>query len=345
MPIKKKSTKKKTISFPCIPVKQGAVTLYLASINSKDLWNLVKINTRDEDKDSGYQRVLSPSRVRAIAAYIAAKKPIPTSVLVSFDKAKVNGTGTQLIVDEVPDAGWIIDGQHRFAGAHESGTDINLPVVAFVGLNIKDQIQQFVTINREAKGVPTSLYYDLLQHLPHKSAADIAKERSADIATELKREEESPFFGRIVVTTSPKKGEISLTNFVRKVHPMLLDGRALHHYASPQIVGILTNYYDGLSVAFPKIFSKSSIFFQTVGFGALMNALPTALHICMTTYKGFKVEHVAKMFKEVQHFDFAGWESLGTGSAAENQAGEDLKQELIAAFSPDKDGAANVIEL
>ena len=33
-------------------------------------------------------------------------------------------------------------------------------------MDIDDQVFQFVTINRTAKGVPTSLYYDLLKHLP-----------------------------------------------------------------------------------------------------------------------------------------------------------------------------------
>lgn len=337
----------KWIKFQCVPVKQGKHTLYMISASAKKLWSVVQINARDEDKDEGYQRVLSPSRLRAIATYISKGNPIPTSILVSFVKkgAKLSEDGKYLLVKDAPDSGWVIDGQHRVAGAHQVESEIQLPVVAFLGLDIDEQIEQFVTINREAKGVPTSLYYDLLSHLPKKSPADAAKERAADLATEIKRDEESPFYGRIVVTTSPKKGEMSLNNFVRKIHPLLLDGRALHHYSAPEQAGILMNYYNGLRVAFPSLFVKSSIFFQTIGFGALINALPTALHLCLTQYKGFKVVDVAKMFKEVKHFDFASWEKLGTGSSAEIQAGDDLKQELLSAFNTEGTGTGKTIEL
>ena len=118
------------------------------------------------------------------------------------------------------DVGWVIDGQHRLAGAAvaaREGSDIELPVVAFIGLDENRQIEQFVTINREAKNVPTSLYLDLLRLLPDRRPADAAKERAVDLATQLRKDEDSPFVDRIVVTTSPQSGQISLTNFVRKI--------------------------------------------------------------------------------------------------------------------------------
>lgn len=337
---------KKSFTFPCLPVKQGGRTLYLFAASAKDLWKIVQINQRDPDKDTGYQRVLSPSRLRSITKFISEGKPIPTSVLISFGKAaKFNAAKNELTIENVENAGWIIDGQHRLAGAHQSTAQIDLPVVAFLSLDEDQQIEQFVTINREAKGVPTSLYYDLLKHLPGKSSAEEAKERAADLGTELRKDEGSPFYSRIVVTSAPAKGEISLTNFVRKVSPLLLDGRPLNVYTVPEQSQIINNYFAGLRVAFPERFTKSSIFFQTLGFGALINALPTALNLCLKNYKAFKVSDVSKMFSEISHFDFGAWEKMGTGSQAENQAGEDLKQELRDAFDDAKGGGGTAIEL
>src|SRR6185437_5156517 len=83
----------------------------------------------------------------------------------------------------------------------------------------KSQVEQFITINREAKNVPTSLYLDLLHNLSFKSLADQARERATDLATQLRRDEDSPFFERIAVTAAPKPGQISLVNFVRKILP------------------------------------------------------------------------------------------------------------------------------
>jgi DGQHR domain-containing protein len=332
------------ITVPAIPVKQGDTTLYLLTMKAKDLWGLVKINNKAEDKDEGYQRVLSGSRVRAIAQFIKAKNPIPLSVLVTFNDATVEHGGKTLKIPAHSDAGWVIDGQHRLAGAHESDTDFELPVVAFVGLGIEEQVRQFVTINREAKGVPTSLYYDLLKYLPTPmSPADAAKERAADIGNDLKRDDESPFFGKIVITTSPKKGELSLNNFVRKVGPLVIEGKGLlSAFSIPEQRQVLANYYKALENIFPKSFQKSnSIFFQTLGFGALMNALPTFFNLCIAHHQGFRVADAAAVFKEVEHFDFDAWQKYGTGSSAEIQAGEDLRGELIAAFDT-KAGATSI---
>ena len=58
----------------------------------------------------------------------------------------------------------MIDGQHRLAGAHEAvalGTDLVLPVIGFLDLSIEKQVELFITINKEARGVPASLYIDL----------------------------------------------------------------------------------------------------------------------------------------------------------------------------------------
>jgi DGQHR domain-containing protein len=338
-----KTAKKDVKVFDCIPIRQGTHTIYLFAAKASELWSVVSINERQEDKEEGYQRVLSPSRVRALANYIKSGKTLPLSVLVTFDNATVSSDGKTLTVPNQPDAGWVIDGQHRLAGAHESKFEIDLPVVAFVGLDIDSQIQQFVTINREAKGVPASLYYELLKHLPKKNPGDVAKERAVDLASDLKRDEDSPFFGKIVTTSVAGKGEISLNNFVRKVHPLLVEAKGhLSAFSLREQKQIIANYYKGVQNVFPKEFNKpDSIFFQTLGFGGLIGALPTFVNLCVKHYKKFRVEDVTQAFMEIKHFDFTGWNQLGTGTAAENQAGEDLKTELLAAFdTAGKDGGA-----
>lgn len=331
-------TKKSHYEYPCITFKQGNQSLICFVANAKELYRFLKINRRHEDKDEGYQRALSPSRVSAIAKFIDAGNIIPNSIIVSLDKAKIK----EKSVIQIPfseDSGWVIDGQHRLAGAYEAKSDIMLNVIAFVGLEEDDQIQQFVTINREAKGVPTSLYIDLLPRLKNKNPSDLAKERAADLATLLRRDENSPFFNRIVVTTSPKKGELSLANFVRKVSPLILEGKGILA-AYPELLqkAVLINYYHAIKNVFPKEFKKQeSIFFQTLGFGALINALPTIFSISITHYHGFTLENVITILKRIDFFDFDKWKSYGTGNSAEIQAGDDIRAEISNAYA-DKEG-------
>jgi DGQHR domain-containing protein len=322
-------------------VNQGTHELYLFKARASVLYQSLSINRRIEQKDEGYQRALSVSRVEAITRYINQKKAIPGAIIVCFDAATFSKKKRELNVPKGVDVGWVIDGQHRLAGAEmaaREGTDIELPVVAFIGLTESRQIEQFVTINREAKNVPTSLYLDLLRHIPNKKPADAAKERAVDLATQLRKDEGSPFYERIVVTTSPKSGQLSLTNFVRKISPHVTPDRGiLHTYTEREQVAVISNYFEGLRQVFKKEFeAPNSVFFKTVGFGALWNLFPTFFSLALKNQHGFQVKDVISILKEIANFDFSGWQQYGTGNQAEINAGEDLRVALLAAFRTDE---------
>lgn len=336
----------KSRTFPALRVTQNDATLFLFKASASLLYKTLSINRRVEDKDEGYQRALSVSRVRSIANFIKTKRVIPGAIVVSLDEASFSTKSRELTVPKGTDVGWVIDGQHRLAGANmaaKEGFDIELPVVAFVGLENNRQVEQFVTINREGKNVPTSLYLDLLKVLPLKNLADAPRERATDIANELRKDEDSPFFERIVVTVSPKSGQISLTNFVRKISPLVADKGTLHLYTVYEQKRVVSNYFEGLRQVFPKEFDKrDGIFFKTIGFGALWNAFPTFFNLAVKNQKGFAVADVVAIFKRVDSFDFSAWGQLGTGSSAEITAGDDLKTELRLAFDATKEGVLRV---
>jgi len=258
---------------PCISFRQASETIVIFVIRAKLLWDLVQINKREEDKDEGYQRALSPARADAIARFIDKGNILPTSILISLDHAELLQHGRVLRIRNQFDAGWVIDGQHRLGGAHRATKELDIPVVGIMNLNINQQINCFVTINREQKGVPSSLYYELLKYLPgSRSEAEMAKERAADMATELKVDEASPFYAHIVTTISPKRGELSLTNWVRKIAPLIRLGSGRLAIYSPDIrKSVLNNYYRALATVFPREYNRSdTIFFKTLGFGAMI---------------------------------------------------------------------------
>jgi DGQHR domain-containing protein len=333
------------LHLPCTTFSQAGQQLVLLSVSAKLLYSICVINQREEDKDEGYQRALSPARADRIARFIDANNLLPTSVLVSFESdVRVMKSGSELQVPNKSNAGWIIDGQHRLEGAHKSQKDIDVPVVAFIGLPIDDQIKCFVTINKEQKGVPSSLYLDLLKHLPsQKTEAEAAKERAADLGQLMKRDEQSPFYARIVSTTSPKQGELSLTNFVRKVAPLLRRDGRLSGFRDEDRAQILDNYYRGLEQVFPRDFRETkSIFYKTLGFGALISVLPTFLDATLSrSGGGFAAKDVADTFRLVKHFDFSSWHERGTGTQVEAAAADDLRTELIEHLAP----SGNLIRL
>lgn len=344
--LRRRPRKTDTLSFDCVTVTQGSERLALFQANMNELWDLVEINRRDPSQDKGYQRVLSQKRVDQLAAFIRSGHVIPTAIVVSFDEGSISPDGHQLTVPKRKGVGWIIDGQHRFAGAHESGTPFNLAVVAFINLSEDKQIEQFVTINREAKGVPSSLYLDLLKRLPTtKTVQESAKERAADIAMTLARDESSPFFGRITVINAPGRGELSLTNFVRKLAPFVnAKTGVLSAFTQPEQTKIIRNYFEALRQTFPSLLGESGgLFLQTIGFGAVMNALPKLFSLTLSQQRNFQVSDVAEILRRVDESVFRGWAAQGTGNAAEMGAARELLAALDSVFaSPTAPGASGI---
>ena len=335
------------LRYRSVPVNQHDHILYLFSAPAKVLYQVLEINQRNPDKDEGYQRTLSPARVRSVSQFVNTKNVIAPAIVISLQHATFDSTTSELVIPKVPTAGWVIDGQHRLAGAKESSLDINLAVVAFLDLHLEQQIFQFVTINQAAKGVPRSLYYDLLKHLPPKRRpADVAKERAADIANQLKHDEESPLYNRIAVMTPQVGRTLSLTNFVRKVAPLIqLDRTPISAFSLHEQTRIIDNYFRGLREHEPVLFGHSpSIIFRTVGFGGLLNALPTLFNLTFRHHGAFRVADVASLFNRVQ-FDFSSWESLGSGNAAEHEAGGDLQEEARRAYEAETHDAPSLIKL
>jgi DGQHR domain-containing protein len=344
---KKRGKLAKSRNFKALAIKQGEQTLYSFSLKASELWSFVSISRREEDKDEGYQRVLSTSRTRAVADYILAGNIIPGSITIALDAGTFNNSKGLLHIEAGRDVAWVIDGQHRLAGAHqasEEGVDIELNVIALVDFDEQEQIEQFVTINREGKNVPTSLYLDLLKRLPHvKKPGEVAAERAADIANELRHKKDSIFYGRISVTTSPRLGQqVSMVNFVRKITPYVNPERGLLNvFTLPQQVEIVENYFAGIKKVYPDEWKKSDcIFFKTIGFGALWNVFEDIFKECTMQGEGFRVQDIDEVLQPLQSFDFAQWSSLGTGSKGEIEAAKEFQIDFARSIEKRRTGGA-----
>jgi DGQHR domain-containing protein len=331
----------KPLGIDAIPVQQGSFKFYLFSMPASKLWQLTQINKRSEDKREGYQRALSDARVRNISKYIHNGGMLAGSIVVSFDEGSFDTGYQKLRLPNRKNIGWIIDGQHRLAGAYEASlnnVDLTLPVIAFLELSLEKQIELFITINKEARGVPASLYIDLLKDLPkRKTDRELTDERISDIARALDNDELSPFNQKIIFTRTARPGEISLNNFARILRPHISRPTGtLSLFTPSEQEGAITNYYKALQFAFPKAFKTDPpIFFRTIGFGAVWRAFPYVFNLTQGRHKTFSVAAIGKIFSEIHDFDFDKWDEAGTGSAAEVSAGEDIIAALEEAYADD----------
>ena len=339
----------KLLRYRSVPVQQHGQAFYLFSAPAKVLYEFLEINQRDPDKDEGYQRTLSQARVRSVSSFVNGGHALAPAIVVALKDAKFDNEKGELVIPQNSDSGWVIDGQHRLVGAWEASVDVDLAVVAFLGLDVEKQIFQFVTINQTAKGVPKSLYYDLLKHLPpSKKPADVARDKAVDIGTQLKRDEDSPFYNRITVNPPQAGRSISLTNFVRKLAPLIQtnpDKSVISPFSLPEQAKIIDNYFRGLREHDPTLFgNSSSVVFRTVGFGGLLNGLPVLFNLSLKYHGGFRTADVVQVFDRIS-FDFSSWESLGSGNAAEIEAGNDLAEAARRAHAPESESQSGVIRL
>lgn len=347
---KKQGKLEEGLSIDCIKLTQGKNELFVFGISASKLWNMISINRRDADKNEGYQRVLPNSRVQSVANYISDGNAIPNSVLVALDSATYDSEEGKLHIPAGTDVGWVIDGQHRLAGAHvasEAGDDYELCVIALLAIPEEKQVEYFVTINREAKGVPTSLVLDLLNRLPQKRPGDVANERAVDLSKALRTDPSSPLYNRIVID-APSKGQISLTNFVRKITPLVhqQSGR-LNNYTFEEQQRILSNYFTVISEIYKEEWKNpNTVFFRTVGFGALMNVFERIFNESTERNASFTVSDVKKLFGIVADFDFGQWSEYGSGNKAEQDAAKDFLIAFdIALKRQEEKGAIRSIKL
>jgi len=149
----------------------------------------------------------------------------------------------------------------------------------------------------------------------------------------LNADESSIFHNRFVIMTTPRKGELSLTNFARKAQHLFVPSKGLLevHDLNTQ-AKIISNYFGGIEKAYSEEFKLDvPIIFQTIGFGGFMNAFPSIFTtVYGRTKGGFELSDVAELFEEMSPINFDAWRERGTGTQAEAAAARDIEVELLA---------------
>ena len=116
------------LTVDAIRVQQGPSQLFMFKSAASILFAALSINRKIEDKDEGYQRALSSSRVQALKRFITEKNPVPGAIVVCLDQADYSESSRELTIPAGTDVGWVVDGQHRLAAAAlaaREGVDID----------------------------------------------------------------------------------------------------------------------------------------------------------------------------------------------------------------------------
>ena len=182
----------KRLRIPALRGKMGGYTYYMLSIEPETLLKMCFVLHRTKVNDSmapTYQRLLSAKRLPGITKFIQEGGYFPNSLIVNFDtmggkkkmgiqfdKAETPSEDSNSVVGtlSIPNAygiAYIIDGQHRlygYAGSEFKKTN-TIPVVAFVDMESREQLQIFMDINENQKAVSKNLRLDLEEDINWES--------------------------------------------------------------------------------------------------------------------------------------------------------------------------------
>lgn len=216
---------------PALRSRMGGHEYFSMIMHPEDLLKIAFVHrrtptTRVVDVADSYQRMIRPSRLRAIERFIDKERGFfPGSVIVNFTRdVRVDfmeaapeaddSSAVKPVTLTLPPyygCAHIIDGQHRLYGYADldARTSETIPVVAFRDLDVALQARIFVDINQNQKSVPSDVLWDLYEDLYADSQDEMQQRKYcvSAIAKRLERESTSPICSRIVLPSEGRKAD------------------------------------------------------------------------------------------------------------------------------------------
>lgn len=291
--------------------KRPDVNLYVTALPVRELLGRVTIDTYAADNPRGYQRPVTPSRLRQLSAYLRQEEGVlPTSVLLCIrqpHKAEFQPTaggdaageaGLLTVQADVPL--WVVDGQHRILGLQRAITkdrakwvaDYPLPVVIVEGIDAYEEMRYFHVINTRHKGVPVDVVdRHLLSMREAEGAALLEREgernylraRATKLADLLNTDPASPWRGMIRMPGEPPRPDHIMRqhSMVSSLDPVVGDG-FVKRLSDEEAGKLLLNYWQAARERWVSAFETPTeyVIQKPLGAGALHMIFPDVLELC-----------------------------------------------------------------
>jgi len=309
--------------------KRPDVNLYSAVVRLKDLLGRSLPDTYRHDNREGYQRPLTPSRLRQVSTYLREEEGVlPTSLLLcirqpdhaSFEAAGIEGGGGEPGVLTIP-AGvrlWLVDGQHRLSGLERALTkdkakwlaDYPLPVTIVEGIDAYEEMRYFHVINTRQRGVPTDVVdRHLLTMREAEGAALLEREgernylraRATKLCDLLNSDPASPWYGTIIMPGEKRRPHHLMRQhgMVSSLDPVVRDS-FVKRLTDEEAGRVLLNYWCAARERWQSAFEEPQAYViqKALGAGALHQILPDILEVCRSA-DDFSQEKIADVFAEI----------------------------------------------
>jgi DGQHR domain-containing protein len=183
---------------PAIRIREGRKCKYIFSINPHELLKRAFISHREltspDESFLGYQRMLKKSKLKSVSRYAQKKSSFPSPIIVSFGEHANEQFDlpprTPKDADDLQDVKvgylrlptksgsiYVVDGQHRLYGFSllASNSQHHINVIAYRGLQGKEEGEMFVDINLKQTKVPAQLLWELYPDILSEEDRDYFK--------------------------------------------------------------------------------------------------------------------------------------------------------------------------
>lgn len=311
----RKATAVQRLSFPAIPIVQSeGKRFWIASLPSNKLFEIAKISRAAEDPKRGYQRLLDDKRAKRIAKYFDDGGAIPGSIILS-----AQSNADFLFDDRTKSISFlaqkgafvVIDGQHRLYGAGLAQRSVPLPVAIFSGLDLEDEVQYFMDVNGEQKGVPRTLRLEIIKFLTPEEHPEQIRVR---LFHELMTRADSPLCNRMSPTTSVV-GKLSHVAFKSAVGP-ILDLPGVKRMTFEQKSQILINFLSAVEDVLIETRGDSKKLSNAAFFQAIFDAFPAVMQMVLETHKNYKTDSFADILDPMKELDLDAYPGTNKESIA-----------------------------
>ncbi len=294
--------------------KRPDVNLYVTALPLKDLLGRFRSDTYRSDNPAGYQRPVTPSRVRQLSAYMLSEEGmLPTSIVLCIRQphraqfeAAVRGDGSAgetglLTID--PEVGlWVVDGQHRLSGLERAlhrdkakwVADYPLPVVIVEGIDQYEEMRYFHVINTRHKGVPTDVVDRHLLSMREAEGAGLLERegernyqraRATKLTDLLNSHPSSPWQWMIRMPGEKLRPEHTLRqhSMVSSLEPVVNDG-FVKRLGDEEAGKLVLNYWNAARGLWQSAFEapREYVIQRPLGAGALHQIFSDVLELCRT---------------------------------------------------------------
>lgn len=314
-----------SIKFSAFSISTDDIECYVSAMHAKEIVKIATVSRIDENAEKGYQRHLDQKRVKEIASYINNGNLIPGSIILSVQKgceAKYDREKKELDIN-LPEGNFlfVIDGQHRLYGASLCEQDVNLSICIFTGLDIKQEIQYFLDINSNQRGVAKTLRLELLKFLAEPESKDEIRNR---LFADLNADINSPLFNKMSPTISVE-GKLTHVPFQEAIDP-LLNGNVLNKFDYESKKILIVNYLVAVEHMLEKMEGNSNRITNAMFFQAIFKVFDDVCSMSLTHYKNYKESSFIEILEGITLLDFTKF--AGSNNQTKNAMVKEMKDLL-----------------